>query len=178
MSRYTLIGAMLAVCFSSFPLASVSAPDDLWTEANGAGEATRVIDACLAHVPPSASPSTRDRCIREPLDACADRHARNEMTLAECTGFTREAWETMLKGEENRTRAAAPFLAKVLDETQGRWRVWSERDCAFQVGEEDGNYAAEQQNICLFTHAAQRALELRALADEWEDHPPSPPTVR
>lgn len=100
------------------------------------------------------------------------------MSLAECTGFTHDAWKARLKEQEDRVRAAGPLVAKAFGDSEARWAAWNKEDCAMQIGEEGGNYNAEQSNICLFTHSAQRALELEALADWWEGHPPSAPEAR
>ncbi len=170
MKPHTLIGLAIA-CGLGLP-SPAAAFDDPWTDTNGAHEATRVIVECLAIVGPAGPSLTREQCIRAPLDACSNRHATNEMTLAECTRFTRDAWDARLAKQEDRARAAGPVAAKALQKSDARYRAWSDADCAVQTGDAGGNYNAEQQNICVFTHAAWRALELETLADEWDEHPP------
>jgi uncharacterized protein YecT (DUF1311 family) len=176
MKQYNLIGLAIACCFC-LP-SQAAAFNDPWTDANGAHEAALVIVECLAIVGPEGPSLTREQCIRAPLDACSNRHATNEMTLAECTKFTRDAWNARLTKEENRARAAGPVVARALEKSEAQYRAWSDADCAVQTGDDGGNYNAEQQNICVFTHTAWRALELETLADLWEGHPPSAPKVR
>ena len=176
MKQYYLIGSAIAYCLC-LP-APAAAVNDPWTEANGAHEAALVIVQCLAAVGPAGPSLTREQCIKAPLDACSNRHATNEMTLAECTRFTRDAWNARLTKQEDRARAAGPLVARALDKSEARYRAWSDADCDVQTGDDGGNYNAEQESICVFTHAAWRALELETLADWWEGRPPSASKVR
>ncbi len=179
MTLRTVIGAIVAILVAQFPGVSLAAADDPWTDANGKAEATRTIVSCLTNVSSSELQHAKDRCIGAPLDVCADRHARNEMTLGECARFTGEAWGDRLQQQIGRMRAATGPLARDFEDSQGRWRAWTEKDCAFQAAPaEGGSMYGELLSACVFTHAAQRALELEALADEWEIHPPNLPSGR
>ncbi|MFI4950771.1 MAG: lysozyme inhibitor LprI family protein [Caulobacterales bacterium] len=174
MTSRIAIGAAAAVMFVQVTGAAFAAEDDPWTEANGRIEASRIIVSCLASMSSSEPQHAKARCIDEPIAVCADRHAGNEVTLGECTGFAREAWRERLRQQIARMRAAAGPLARDFDDSQDRWRAWTERECIFQAAPaEGGSLRGELWNTCDFTHSAQRALELEALANEWEAHPPS-----
>lgn len=168
-----LIGAVVAVLFAQ-PAAAASLTGDPWTEPGGGAEATRVIASCLASVSSSELQHAKDRCIDQPFDVCEDRHGASQMAVDECTAFALEAWRRRLNEQIARTRALAGHRTAAFNLAQRSWRIWNDKECDFQVPpNEIGSMLGQLREHCALAHTAQRALELEALADDWEDHPPS-----
>jgi len=171
--------ALLVACLSvSIP--AYATPADEWTEDGGVQQAGQIVVACLAGVPQLAALDERQRCVRRPFEDCVENHGDNTRELGDCVSFARKAWIKRLEAQGNRLRVVAGPLAKAFDDTQARWRAWSEQDCVLQAApSEGGTIHSYLLAECALVHTGSRALELEALADEWTEHPPvSRPTVR
>ena len=155
--------------------ALVNSPDQ-WVGESGPAQAKAVIERCMADT--SGGLSDPNVCIRRALGTCEDEHGTYQRAMNDCATFSRLAWENQRASVSRRLMGAKqagvvfeapePHVA-LLKESEQRWDAWNRGDCEMQARfSEGGTFHRFALDICLSDHAAYRALELEALAQDWE----------
>ena len=153
--------------------AALGADKDPWEDlATGNRQADQAISRCLdrANKTPGMLP---EHCVRAVYDACEKAHGNmSQRDLNECTAFSQRAWEKRLaairlvlfgaKGAERPDDTNAN-LRRQLSENEPQGDKWNERDCEIRASFfEGGTVQPFEKQMCLSSHAADRALELES----------------
>ena len=136
-----------------------------------------ILRQCLERV--ASTPSAKsDDCVHAVFLTCESEHGNmSQRDLNDCAAFSRRAWEKRLDNVRSQLLSATTIdpkrpaepMVKRLQESERRWREWSEADCELQAaGSRGGTMHQMQLGLCHSNHAAHRAIELEALVFWWE----------
>lgn len=163
---------------TSFAAVSRVTNKDLWNEvATARPLASQAIDQCLdrASRTPDMLPVF---CVRAAYRACEAEHGNmSQRDLNDCATFSHAAWEERRMAVKKRLIAAKQAGSvfpspdrhiALLVESERRWEVWNGPDCEMQAAvSKGGTHHRFALELCLSNHAAYRAIEFEALAEDW-----------
>jgi len=155
-------------------VAALATPTDLWTGENGPARAKAVIEECLGEA--DRQLSNPRLCVPRVVDACENEHGTYQRAMNDCATFSRLAWEGRRMAATKRLTSAKQATATQspdrhiarLRASESHWDAWNRPDCEMQAAfSEGGTYHRFALDSCLSDHAAHRAIELEALAEDW-----------
>jgi uncharacterized protein YecT (DUF1311 family) len=178
LTAVVLLGVPAAILDAQTPRPDPWGNPEIGYEA-GFKRAEVVIAQCLERV--ASTPDTRPGdCVHAAFATCEREHGTmSQRDLNDCAAFSRRAWEKRLDAALSQLLGAQTIDPKFgqaepeverLRESDRRWREWNEADCELQAGDAEGGgtMRSMQRDLCLFEHAAHRALELEVLIFWWE----------